>query len=180
VDIAQWANDADSTGPVEVEGKGVYPKEGLYDTVTSWEIEHTYANGVKLIHMDLRTAKARTPQFGFGAMATLFTGTEGWVYVSRSDLRTHPESLVRAVIGPNERKVVNSNHHRRNFLEAVRTGATPVSPIDAAVRSDIVCHQADIAMRLGKKLRWDPEKEVFDDAEANRMLSRPMRSPWHV
>jgi predicted dehydrogenase len=180
VDIAQWANDADTTGPIAVEGRGIYPNEGLYDTVTSWEVEHTYANGVKLIHMDLRTAKTRVSQFAFGGMAMLFIGTEGWVYVSRSDLRTQPESLARAVIGPNEIKVVNSNHHKRNFLDAVRTGARPVSHIEAAVRADTVCHQDDIAMRLGRKLRWDPVKEVFDDPQANRMLSREMRSPWHV
>ena len=180
VDIAQWASDADSTGPTTVEGRGIYPKEGLYDTVTSWEVEHIYANGVKLIHMDLRTAKTRAPQFAFGSMAMLFTGTDGWVYVSRSALRTQPESLARTVIGPNEIRVVNSNNHKRNFLDAVRTGCRPISPIEAAVRADTVCHQADIAMRLGRRLHWDPVKELFDDPQANRMLSREMRSPWHV
>ena len=180
VDIAQWANDADFTGPITVEGQGVYPKTGLYDTVTSWEVEHTYANGVKLIHMDLRTAKKRAPQFGVGGMAMLFIGTEGWVYVSRSALRTEPASLARTVIGPNEIKVVKSNSHKQNFLDAIRTGARPISHIESAVRADTVCHQADIAMRLGRKLNWDPVKEIFDDPQANRMLSREMRGPWHV
>jgi hypothetical protein len=74
-----------------------------------------------------------------------------------------------------------SLNHRRDFLDAVRTGARPISHIEAAVRSDTVCHQADIAMRLRRKLRWDPVKEVFvDDAQANRLLSRSMRSPWRL
>jgi len=88
---------------------------------------------------------------------------------------------MRTIIGPNEIKVIHSNDHRRNFLNAVRTGQKPISDIEAAHRAETVCQQADIAMRLKRKLRWDPVKEVFiDDEQANRMLSRPMRSPWHL
>jgi len=181
VDTAQWANDSDHTGPVTVEGTGEFPAEGLYDTAKAWEIEHTYANGVKLIHMDIRTAKTRAKQFAFGNMASLYVGTEGWVYVSRSAIRTHPEHLVREKFGPNDKRVIQSDDHRRNFLEAVKTGKKPISSIETAVRSDTICQQADIAMRLKRKLQWDPEKEMFvGDEQANRMLSRPMRSPWHL
>lgn len=181
VDTAQWAIDADHTNPVSVEGHGVFPADGLYDTVTDWEVEHTYANGIKLIHMDVATANKRADQFRFGSMASLFIGSEGWIYVSRSALITHPASLVREKIGPNEKHVIRSDDHRRNFLNAIRTGQRPISDIEAAVRSDTVCHQADIAMRLKRRLRWDPVAEHFlDDEQANRMLSRPMRSPWRL
>ena len=181
VDTAQWANDSDDTCPITVEGTGEFPAEGLYDTAKAWEIEHTYANGVKLIHMDIRTAKTRADQFSFGNMASLYVGTEGWVYVSRSAIRTHPEHLVREKFGPNDKRVMQSDDHRRNFLEAVRTGSPTISPINTAVNSDTICQQADIAMRLKRKLQWDPKKEQFvGDDQANRMLSRPMRSPWHL
>ena len=181
VDSAQWINDSDSTGPVEVEGTGVFPKEGLFDTAIAWEVEHKYANGVKLIHMDLKTARARAQQFSLGSMASVFVGSEGWVYVSRSGVHTQPESLMRTIIGPNEVKVIKSNDQRRNFLNAVRTRQKPISGIEGAHRAETICQQADIAMRLKRKLRWDPVKEVFiDDQQANRMLSRPMRSPWHL
>ena len=181
VDIAQWAVDADHTGPVEVEGDGVYPSDGLYDTAVSWEIQHTYANGVKLIHMDHRSARKRWEQFSFGNMASLFIGSEGWVYVSRSALRTKPESLAREKFRPNDIRVVYSNDHRGNFFDAIRNGAQPISHIESAVRADTVCQQADIAMRMKRKLRWDPVKERFENDEAaNRMLARPMRSPWHL
>jgi predicted dehydrogenase len=181
IDTAQWALDTDHTGPVEVEGDGVYPADGLYDTATSWEIHHTYANGVKLIHTDIRSAKKKWEQFSLGNMASLFIGSEGWIYVSRSAIHTHPSHLVRHKFGPNDIRVIHSDDHRGNFLDAIRTGAEPVSPIEAAVRADTICQQADVAMRLKRKLRWDPAKEEFvDDAEANRMLSRPMRSPWHL
>jgi predicted dehydrogenase len=181
VDTAQWALDMDHTGPLDVEGTGTFPADGLYDTATSWEVHHTYANGVKLIHMDIRSAKKRWDQFSLGNMASLFIGTEGWVYVSRQAIHTHPASLVREKFGPNDKRVIFSNDHRRNFLDAVRTGGRTISPIEAAVRADTVCQQADIAMRLKRKLRWDPVKEQFiGDEQANRMLSRPMRSPWHL
>jgi len=74
-----------------------------------------------------------------------------------------------------------SNDHKRNFLDCVKSRQKTVSPIDVAVRSDTVTHQDHIAMTLGRKLRWDPAKEEFvGDAGANEMLSRPMRSPWHL
>jgi len=50
-----------------------------------------------------------------------------------------------------------------------------------AVRTDTICHLTDICTRLGRKLRWDPVREDFiNDPEASRLLSRPMRSPWHL
>jgi predicted dehydrogenase len=179
VDIAQWALDADHTGPIEVEGTGLFPRDGLYDTLSSWEVEHRYANGVKLIHMDMPTARKRAPQFELLWMAMLFQGTEGWVFVSRNGIHTHPESLVRTVVSANESPFPRSTDHRRDFLDAVRSRKTNISPIEAAVSSDIVCHQADIAIQLGRKLRWNPVTEKFDDEQANRLISRAMRAPWH-
>ena len=74
-----------------------------------------------------------------------------------------------------------SNDHRRNFLDAVRTGTDPICPVGPAVRSEMVAQQADIAVRLGQKLRYDPVDEQFIDNEAaNRMLAATMRSPWHL
>ena len=180
VDIAQWVNDADATGPVEVEGEGLF-YDDIRNVPYSWTVEHQYANGVRLIHMDLVTAKKRAWQFRQGGMASVLFGAEGWIYVSRQGIRSHPERLARAVIGPNEIRVPKSDDHRRNFLEAIKTGRPPVTNVEAAVRGETVCQQADIAMRLQRKLRWDPAAERFvGDAEANRMLSRPMRSPWRL
>jgi predicted dehydrogenase len=182
VDIAQWALDADATGPVAVEGTGTFPAKGLFDTAAAFDVTLTYANGVKLELMDMPTAKAKKPrQFSLQWMSMLFEGSDGWVLVSRNGLHAEPKSLLREVIGPNEIKLPRSTHHRRNFLDAVKSRSSTVSPIEAAVRSDTVCQLADIAMRLGRKLKWDPAAEQFpDDAQACRMLSRPMRSPWRI
>ncbi len=181
VDIAQWAADADHTGPISVEGQGVVPEDGLFDTITSWESEQTYASGVKLLHMDHGTARKRFPQLRGHAMGMLFIGSEGWVHVKRGYINAQPESLLKTVIGPDEIRLPRSNDHRRNFLDCVRSRRQTVSPIETAVRSEAVAQQADIAIRLGRRLEWDPVREEFPgDPEANKKLSRPMRSPWHL
>jgi hypothetical protein len=92
-----------------------------------------------------------------------------------------PKSLLKSVIGPNEIHLTESSGPHRNFLDAVKTRGKTITPIEEAVRSDTLTHLNDIVTRLGRKLRWDPQKEQFiDDSEANRMLKRAMRSPWHL
>jgi len=180
VDIAQWGNDADDTGPVEIQGTGEFPRDGLADCATRWDVEQKYANGVTLIYMDAYTARSRSPQFRAGH-GVLFVGTDGWVFVSRGRLETHPKSLLRSVIGPDEIRLPRSGDHHRNFLDCIRSRERTICPVDSAVRSDTICHQADIAIRLARKLRWDPVKEQFiNDDEANHYLTRPMRSPWRL
>jgi hypothetical protein len=181
VEIVQWLMDSLGAAAVEVEGTGVFPTEGLYDTARSWEVEHRYSNGVKLIHMDMRTALTRADQFNLHWMGMLFLGADGWIYVSRDGVHAQPKSLLRETVGPNEIRFPRSADHRRDFLDAVRSRRTTISPIHSAVRADAVCHQADIAMHLKRRLRWDPVSEQFvGDEQANRMLSRSMRSPWRL
>lgn len=171
VDIAQWGNDADHTGPVEVEGTGEFPPEGLYDCATAWDMTLKYANGVVLNFVDNRKQR----------QGVLFEGTDGWVFVKRGAIDAEPKSLLQERIGPEERHFTIGTDHWGGFLNAIRTRETRVSSIESAVRTDTVCHICDIAMRLGRKLRWDPDAERFvDDAEANRMLTRSWRSPWRL
>ncbi|MFH1738862.1 MAG: gfo/Idh/MocA family oxidoreductase, partial [bacterium] len=74
-----------------------------------------------------------------------------------------------------------SNHHQRNFLDCIKTRNETICSIETAHRSTTICHLSQIAMLLGRKLRWDPNDERFvDDPEANRMLSQGMRSPWYL
>jgi len=182
VDIAQWGIGADNTGPIEVEGTGEFPTDGIADTTTKWEVAHKYANGVTMIHMDTKTALERAPQMNIrNGVGILFLGAEGWVFVERGTIKAQPEWLLREVIRPDEIRLYRSNNHQRNFLDCVKTKSRTICPVETAVRSDTVCHLDDIAMRLKRKLRWDPVKEEFiGDAEADKMLTRPLRSPWRV
>jgi predicted dehydrogenase len=180
VDIAQWVSGNDDTTPIETEGEGIF-FDDIRDVMHTWTVEHKYANGVRVIHMDIGTARKRAEQFNRGGMASVMFGTEGWIYVSRQGLQTKPESLLREVIGPNEKKVMLSNDHRRNFLNAVKTKEVTLANIESAAHGEMVNQQADIAMRLRHKVRWDPVKEEFiGDEQATRMMERPMRSPWRL
>lgn len=171
LDMAQWGNNTDHTGPIEVEDLGgEFPKDGLFTTATFVHFRALYANGVELI--------CKTVGDDAGAR---FEGTEGWVDITPGGLKTEPESLKESVIGPNEIHLYQSNSHRRNFLDCIRTGRDTAAPVEVGHRSATVCHLGNIAMMLKRKLKWDPEKERFiGDEQANRMLSKPMRGPWHL
>ncbi|MBI4876860.1 MAG: Gfo/Idh/MocA family oxidoreductase [Acidobacteria bacterium] len=180
VDIAQWVNDADHTTPVSVEGTGVYHSD-IRDTAYIYDIEYRYASGVIVEYMDLSTAKRKYEQFRYGAMASCFVGTKGWVYVAREGVRTHPDSLMRSFIGPHEVRVIHSNDHKRNLLDAIKSGQKTISTVEAAAHDEMMCQMGDIAMRLKRKLRWDPVQEFFPgDEDANRRLARSMRAPWRI
>jgi predicted dehydrogenase len=182
IDIAQWVADADQTGPIDVETTATFYTD-IRDAAQEYTCEHTYASGVRLVHMDMVTARKRAPEFYAlpSTGATVIYGTEGWIFVSREGIRTKPEHLVREKFRPGEKRVIFSNDHRRNFLDAVRTGSPTIAGVEAAVRGLTVAQQEDISMRLGRKLRWDPAKETFiGDEAANRKLARAMRSPWRL
>ncbi|MHC4692122.1 MAG: Gfo/Idh/MocA family protein [Planctomycetota bacterium] len=170
-DIAQWGMGTENTGPVEIEGQAEFPKDGLWDVHGAFSIEYTYANGVKVTCADTRKNK----------QGILFEGSEGWVYVRRGHIDANPKSLLTSPIGSDELQLYKSNNHKANLLECIKSRKQTVAPAEVAHRSCSVCLLGEIAMRLGKKLKWDPETETFtNDDQANRMLSKPMRSPWHL
>jgi predicted dehydrogenase len=170
-DIAQWGMGTEYTGPVEIQGQTEYPKDGLWDVHGDFSIEYTYANGVKVICTDNRKNKD----------GITFEGDQGWVYVTRGRIDAQPKSLLISTIGPDEIRLYKSNNHKANWLECIKSRAETIAPVEIAHRSCTVCLLGEIAMRLGRKLKWDPDAEQFiGDEPANRMLWRPMRSPWNL
>ncbi len=181
LDIAQWGHGSESTGPVEVEGQGEFPTEGMADCALSWQVDMRFADGVTLVHMDDETSKKHPLQQGGHGHGILFLGTEGWVFVDRGGMDASPKALLKEVIGEKETHLFKSDNHHGNFVDAVKGRKAPASSIDLSVRSDALCHLAQTAIKLRRKLKWDPKQEVFvGDAEANRMLDRPMRAPWKL
>ncbi len=169
LDIVQWGMDTESTGPVEIQGQTEFPKDGLWDVHGPFRIEYTYANGVKVICADEDEVKG----------GVRFEGDRGWVWVTRGRIDAEPKSLLQETIGAGETKLYVSNHHKGNFYECIKSRKPTIAPIEVGHRSCTICLLGEIAMRLGRKLRWDPAKERFvNDDEANKMLSRPMRAPW--
>jgi len=173
IDIAHWGLGLDYTGPVEIEGKGVYPKDGIYDAPTEDKFTCKYADGLTMV-----VANDQQQPMGMGAV---WYGEDGWIHVKRGKLEASSESILKEVIGPDEIRLYRSQDHQQNFLDCIRSREKTITPIEIAHRSISVGLLGEIAMLTGRKLQWDPEKEVFlNDDWANRMLSRPMRSPWHL
>jgi predicted dehydrogenase len=172
VDIAHWGLGLDYSGPREIEGYGEYPETGLYNTATKYRVTARYADGLTMViaggHEDIRGG-------------TKWIGDAGWVWVDRDRIDAHPKGLLQERFAPGEIHLYRSPGHYRNFLDCVKSRGTTLTPCEVAHRSATPGHIGQIAMLLGRKIRWDPDKEIcLNDPEANRLLSCPMRSPWHL
>jgi predicted dehydrogenase len=186
IDSAHWGMGMESSGPVEVWGHADFPKKGLWDVHGIFKTEALYANGVKMI------VSNELPN------GIKFEGTEGWIFVSRGDYQvtgTDPGAkgeqakkldasdpkILTSVISENEFHFKVSKQHHGNWLEAIRDNTDPIAPVEEAHRSCSACLVHHIAMKLDRKVHWDPDKERFkNDDEANKMLSRPQRSPYTI
>ncbi len=168
VDIAQWGNDTEDTMPIEVEGTGTFPTEGLYTTATKYHCKYKYANGVT---MDIISK----------GPALRFTGTEGWIGNRGwcGKLEAQNPAILESKIGPDETHLFTCpGGEIRNFLDCVKSRKPCYSPAANGHRAAGIAHLGNIAMTVGRKLKWDPKTERFDDDAANKLLARPMRAPW--
>jgi predicted dehydrogenase len=183
VDTAHWGMGTELTGPVEVEATAEFPTEGLWSVHGAFNVEARYANGVTMLI---------SGDFPNGVR---FEGGDGWIFVTRSGepvtgsdpdsgeredpIKASDPALLESEIGADEIHLYESDEQHTNWVQCIRSRETTVAPIDVAHRSTSACLVAHIAMKLGRKLYWDPEKERFkDDVEANAMLSRPQRHPY--
>lgn len=165
LDVAHWGYPEI---PVEYEGTGVIPSEGLFDTVVDWDVSGRYAGGAQFT---LKT----------GSDLTTFIGSEGRVQVGRGrqTLAAEPASLLDVKLKPEETRLWQEPNHYANFIHACLARRTPASDIDSAVQSDFMSHLGDIAIRTGRKIRWDPVQEtIVGDEVAARMTHRALRAPW--
>jgi predicted dehydrogenase len=171
IDTAQWANDSELTGPVEVEGKGEVNPGSMYNTFIKYSLRYLYKNGVEM------TVES-------GGTALRFEGTEGWVGNSgwSKPVEASSKEILESVIGPDEIKLyTNPFGEHRDFLDCVKTRKPPYLPAEQGHRLATVMHIGNIAMKLGRKLKWDPDREEFPgDAEANALRNVEMRKPWSL
>jgi predicted dehydrogenase len=186
IDSAHWGMDTEHTGPVEVWGTAEFPKKGLWDVHCSFKTEALYANGVKM------TVSGDFPN------GIKFEGTQGFIFVSRGNekvtgsdpvaklkdataLAASDPKIITSVIGPDEINLPRSAEHHGNWLECVKSRQQPIAPVEIAHRSCSACLLHHMAMKLKRKLYWDPPRERFkNDDEANAMLARPERWPYAI
>jgi predicted dehydrogenase len=186
VDIAQWGAGMQESGPVEIDGRADFPNTpNGYNVATNFSAKMRYADGVELEILD------------DGRNGVLFEGDGGRLFANRGTVagvavdRLKDDPLPREEFSlyehdnlarpPRSGKLDAIINHMGNFFDCVRTREQPISDVFSQHRSVSVCHLANISMRLGRKLTWNPETETFvDDDEANRWLSRPQRKGFEV
>lgn len=184
VDIAHWGMGTEFTGPIEIEGRAEFPTQGLWNVHGPYHIEAKYANGATMIIDN---------NFPNGVR---FEGDKGWIFVTRGSekvtasdpatafgkaLDASDPKILNSKIGPNEIHLFKSDEHHLNWLTSIRTRQPAVTTPEEAHRSTSACILGWIAMKLGRKLTWDPVKEVFiGDDQANSMRSRPERAPYGI
>jgi predicted dehydrogenase len=182
IDLAQIGNNSERTGPVEVGGTGKFPPEGeLFNTAYEFNLHYRYANGVT---MDIVSQ-------GPGIR---FEGTDGWIGFKewRGELKASNPDFLKYEIGsgkdklyyPSEIVKVDDNWkggEHRDFIDGVKTRKPCYAPAEIGHRTISIAHIGNIALMLGRKLEWNPDKEEFvNDSEANRKLSRNQREPWTI
>lgn len=173
-DQMQWVLGTDDTGPVEFEAKGEFPDPAKFcsDTPITAEARCRYANGVTGVMYQRK---------GFGDRYIKYIGDAGWVQVDDETdaVKAEPESLLR-LRETGGQSWANASAHIRNFLDCIRTRRPTITHPEVAHRAMSICQAWTISLRLGRKLKWDPVRERFDNDAANRMLYREPRAPWRI
>lgn len=165
IDTAQVANFAESTGPVEVQGKGVIPQNAMNSVPISYDIDYTYANGV--------TMKVKS-----GGVELRLEGTDGWVANKgwRGKVQaSSPKILEKQWTGDADKIWARPPLEHRNFLDCVKSRKSTTYNAEQLHRLSTAMHIANISMEQGRKLKWDPETEKFNDNSANALRSRDER-----
>jgi predicted dehydrogenase len=182
IDLAQWGHDTEHTGPVTVAGKGDFPPaDAVFNTAPTFALEYEYADGVTM------TVKSDGPYIRF-------RGTDGWILSPgwRGALQASDPAILETRIDPEKARVYRPSEiiaasdggkggEHRNFYDCVKSRKPTYAPAEVGHRSITIAHIGNIAMKLGRKLRWNPDAEDFvDDTEASALLTRPQRSPWTI
>ena len=183
-DSAAWGMDTELTGPRYIEAVAEFPRAGFWNVHGDFMVKAEYDNGVMMLTS------------GGYPNGIRYEGTEGWIWVSRGNyvasssdpvaqgnnakaLDASDPKILSSVIGENEIRLTRSTEHHGNWLGAIQGNNELLSPVEIGHRACSVCLISHIAMKMGRKLTWDPAKEEFvNDPEANSHLSRTQRRPW--
>jgi len=169
LDNGQWGMGTDDSGPISAEGTARYHKDNWYEVPEWFRVTYQYANGVTV------TAGMGLPG------GTTFEGEKGTIHVTRKDLESNPKEIIEQPITDTDVHLYVSDNHHQNWLDCIKSRKLPICDVAIGHRTASVCHLGNIAIRIGRKIAWDPAKEeIVGDAEATKMLSRPYRAPWRL
>ena len=174
--------DQERSGPVSIEGKPLVEMiPGGFTATSEYEVTYTWPNGV--VH-SCKSTKASEWHGGVkdpkGQQHGIkFIGPDGWIWVTRGKLEASTPAILNDKLPENAKRVYVSDDHMGNFIECVKSRKAPICPAEVGYRSASVCHLGVIAIRLGRKLQWDPVMTQFvGDAEANKFVAREMREGY--
>jgi len=171
IDLGQLGHGTDDTGPTEIVASGTRNEGSLYNAFWTYKFSNKFADGVTMIGQSE------------GQRGLKFEGDSGWIFihVHGAKLEASSPAILQEKIGEGEIQLGRSPGHQRNFIDCVKSRATPMAPAEAGHRTASLCHLNNIAMIVGRPLKWDPAKEQFlGDDEANKLLKPAMRMPWSV
>jgi predicted dehydrogenase len=169
LDIAQWGIGVEHSGPVEIQASALFPADNFYETPKDFDVHYTYAGGVR-VHCT-----------GEGANGVTFKGTGGEIFVDRSKITADPAEILEVEPGSGKISLPISRNHHRNWIDCMRSRRRPVADVEIGHRSATVCHLGNIAIRTGRRIRWDPTSErILNDEGAVRLTQKPMRRPWSL
>ena len=180
-DQIQWALDTDHTGPVEVWAEGGKLPAVVYEAPEplargnrlcsdGYRVRMRYANGIEV-----------RLEPGEPAAGAVFVGDRGKIRVGNNEFTTSPAEIAQVPQDQWKIRLPVSDNHLANWMDCIKTRERPIADVEIGHRSAIVCHLGNIVRWVGRKLTWDPEREVFPgDEEANRYLTRPMRAPYQL
>ena len=162
-DIAQWSIGKDGNGgPVKI----CPPGYGRYDQLT-----FEYDNG---------TIVTEEPYNG-GEQGLKIYGENGWVMVCRGSLRASDKKFEKMDLGVEKGAYESQSAHRRIWIDAVKAHVDPNCPVETGHTSCTVCNLGNIALQLGRPVRWNPIVQKFmDDAEATKLMHYAYREGYSL
>jgi predicted dehydrogenase len=187
-DIALWAMGLDRSGPTEIEGRPLVEMiPGGFTAASLYEVNYKYANGVT------HTCTSTTANTWSGGEVkdppdpkdkgrfhgVRFEGSDGWIFVTRGKIEASDPQLLKQELPAGAERLYVSRNHMGNFIDCIKSRKETVAPPEVGHRSASCCHLGVLAIRLGRKLKWDPQKEQFiGDDEAQSYVARKQRKPW--
>jgi len=166
IDIAHWGADLERTGPVRIQGTGVFPENELWNVLQQFNIDYEYGSGVKL------TVKPVKGHY------TRFVGEDGWVEAGFSQVKASDPEVLRIPLGKDEIRLPRTDE-KQDFVNCVKSRARPIADAEVGHRTNSIGLLGVIAVKTGDPLQWNPAIERFvNNSDADKLLERSVREPW--
>jgi hypothetical protein len=160
----------DDRGPIAIHGEGTFHPQKWHEVTETCRVTFNYPGDLEVI---VGQGQADIPE------GTTFIGERGRMHVTRGKLTASDDSLLKEPLESDAQRLYLSENHHKDFLDCIGSRKLPICDVEIGHRTATACHLANIAIQLGRPIRWDAVKEEFPgDAEANALLERPYRKPW--